>query len=96
MAPASRARSTSSRWENAVRITTGATRSPAIRSAAEIPSRTGIFTSRITRSGPCSVASETAVCPSPVSPTTAYPSSSSISFRSIRISASSSAITTRR
>ena len=47
MAPASRARSTSSRWENAVRITTGAICSAAIRSAAEMPSRTGILTSRI-------------------------------------------------
>ena len=51
MAPASRARSTSSRWENAVRITTGAIRCPAIGSAAAMPSSTGIFTSRITRSG---------------------------------------------
>ncbi|KQX28060.1 hypothetical protein ASD29_22935 [Streptomyces sp. Root1295] len=70
MAPASRARSTRSRCENAVSIRTGAMDSSAIFSAAEIPSRTGIFTSRMTRSGLCSRASSTACCPSPASPTT--------------------------
>lgn len=95
MAPASRARSTRSRWEKAVSISTGAMDSSAIFSAAEMPSRTGIFTSRMTRSGRCSRASSTALAPSPASPTTEYPSSSSISLRSSRISASSSAITTR-
>ena len=51
IAPASRARSTRSRWENAVRMTTGAMRAPAMCSAAAMPSRTGILTSVITRSG---------------------------------------------
>ena len=63
IAPASRARSTSSRCENAVSISTGAMLSSAIFSAAEIPSSTGIFTSRITRSGRCSRASSTARLP---------------------------------
>ncbi len=95
MAPASRARSTRSRCEKAVSISTGAMDSSAIFSAAEMPSSLGIFTSRITRSGRCSRASSTARSPSPASPTTVYPSSSSISLRSSRISASSSAMTTR-
>ncbi|CAM5260972.1 hypothetical protein SCALM49S_07233 [Streptomyces californicus] len=69
MAPASRARSTNSRCD-AVSMRTGAMDSPAIFSAAEMPSRTGIFTSRMTRSGRCSRASSTARCPSPASPTT--------------------------
>ena len=51
MAPASRARSTSSRWLNAVSTITGAMRAEAICSAADSPSRTGIWMSRITRSG---------------------------------------------
>lgn len=95
MAPASRARSTRSRCEKAVSINTGAMDSSAIFSAAEMPSILGIFTSRITRSGRCSRASSTASSPSPASPTTEYPSSSSISLRSSRMSASSSAMTTR-
>ena len=95
IAPASRARSTRSRCEKAVSISTGAMDSSAIFSAAEMPSSLGIFTSRITRSGRCSRASSTACSPSPASPTTVYPSSSSISLRSSRISASSSAMTTR-
>lgn len=93
IAPASRARSTSSRCENAVSISTGARCASWICSAADSPSSTGIFTSRIARSGFSSWTSRTAVAPSPASPTTVYPSSSSISFRSRRISASSSAIT---
>ena len=36
-------------------MTTGASRAAAIRSAAEMPSRRGIFTSRTTRSGRCSL-----------------------------------------
>ena len=60
IAPASRARATRSRWEKAVRITTGAIRSPAMVSAAAMPSSTGIFTSRITRSGRSSRASSIA------------------------------------
>src|SRR5215510_8473957 len=95
MAPASRARSTSSRCENAVRMTTGARCLAAICSAAEIPSSTGILTSRIIRSGRRLDASSTACSPSDAWPAISYPSSSSISFRSSRISASSSAITTR-
>ena len=51
MAPASRARSTRSRWLNAVKMTTGASRWQPMRWAAAIPSRRGIFTSRTTRSG---------------------------------------------
>src|SRR3954462_14152513 len=51
MAPASLALSTRSRWLKAVSITTGAIRADAIRWAAAMPSRRGIFTSRITRSG---------------------------------------------
>ena len=70
MAPASRARATRSRWENAVRITTGAIRSAAMASAAAMPSSTGIFTSRITRSGRSSRASSMARWPSPAWPTT--------------------------
>ena len=77
-------------------MTTGAIRPAAIRSAAAMPSSTGIFTSRITRSGRSSSASSIARAPSAACPTTSYPSSASISARSIRISASSSAITTRR
>jgi len=84
IAPASRARSTSSRWENAVRMTTGAIRAVAIFSAAEMPSNPGIFTSRMTRSGRCCSARSTAAFPSPASATTSKPSSSSISFRSSR------------
>ena len=61
-----------------------------------MPSSTGILTSRITRSGRSSRASSIARCPSPAWPTTSYPSSPSISARSMRMSASSSAITTRR
>src|SRR5215468_8373553 len=95
MAPASRARSTSSRCENAVRMTTGARCLAAICSAAEIPSSTGILTSRIIRSGCRLDVSSTACSPSDAWPAISYPSSSSISFRSSRISASSSAITTR-
>src|SRR5215510_8299961 len=95
MAPASRARSTSSRCENAVRMTTGARCLAAICSAAEIPSSTCILTSRIIRSGRRLDASSTACSPSDAWPAISYPSSSSISFRSSRISASSSAITTR-
>src|SRR5215470_11999037 len=95
MAPASLARSTSSRCENAVRMTTGARCLAAICSAAEIPSSTGILTSRIIRSGRRLDASSTACSPSDAWPAISYPSSSSISFRSSRISASSSAITTR-
>ena len=56
MAPASRARSTRSRWLKAVRMTTGAMRSPAISPAAVMPSILGILTSQMTRSGsqgPC-------------------------------------------
>ena len=64
-------------------MTTGAIRSRAIRSAAAMPSRTGIFTSRITRSGRCSSASSTARSPSAACPTTSYPSSASISARSM-------------
>src|SRR5664279_2151062 len=96
MAPASRARSTSSRCENAVRITTGATCSPTISAAASIPSFLGIFTSRITRSGRSSSARATACSPSAASPTTSKPSSASISARSSLINASSSAMRTRR
>src|SRR4051794_28608970 len=95
MAPASRARSTRSRWLKAVSTMTGAIRSPAIFSAALSPSRTGIWMSRMTRSGRSSAARSTACWPSPTSPTTSYPSSSSISLRSRRISASSSAMRTR-
>ena len=51
IAPASRARSTSSRWLNAVSTRTWAMRLPAISDAASIPSRRGILTSMITRSG---------------------------------------------
>ena len=51
MAPASRARSTSSRWLKAVSTMTGAMRAPAICSAADSPSSTGIWMSRMTRSG---------------------------------------------
>ena len=43
-----------------MRITTGAIRCAAIRSAAAIPSSTGILTSRMTRSGRSSSASATA------------------------------------
>ena len=95
MAPDSRARSTSSRWLNAVSITTGATRSRAIWAAAAMPSSRGILTSITTRSGRCSIVSATACSPSPASATTSYPASVSISARSSLISASSSAITTR-
>ena len=73
IAPASRARSTSSRWLNAVSRTTGAIRARTIRSAAEMPSRTGILTSITTRSGRSSSASRTACSPSPASPTTSKP-----------------------
>ena len=57
MAPASTARSGRSRWENAVSMTTGAMRLATICSAAEMPSRTGILTSRMTRSSLSSSAS---------------------------------------
>ena len=57
MTPASRARSTRSRWLKAVRMTTGAMRAATICSAAESPSSTGILTSSRTRSGRSSVAS---------------------------------------
>jgi hypothetical protein len=60
MAPASRARSTSSRWLKAVSTMTGAILWPAICSAADSPSRTGIWMSRITRSGRSSAAWSTA------------------------------------
>ena len=70
IAPAARARSTRSRWLNAVRITTGASRDPAIFSAAASPSMIGILMSMITRSGRSSSASRTAASPSPASPTT--------------------------
>ena len=53
-----------------MRITTGAIRSAAIRSAAEIPSSTGIFTSKIARSGLSEITRSTAVSPSPASATT--------------------------
>src|SRR5262249_36116014 len=76
-------------------MTTGARCLAAICSAAEIPSSTGILTSRIIRSGRRLDASSTACSPSDAWPAISYPSSSSISFRSSRISASSSAITTR-
>ena len=69
MAPASRARSTRSRWLNAVRMTIGAIRLPAISDAASMPSRRGILTSMITRSGLRLSARSTASCPSPASPT---------------------------
>src|SRR4051812_3281679 len=74
---------------------TGATRPAAICSAAASPSSTGICTSTITRSGRSACACSTAACPSPTSATTRYPSSSSISLRSRRMSASSSAMRTR-
>ena len=74
---------------------TGATRSPAMRSAAEMPSRIGIFTSRITRSGRSSVASLTAFSPSPASPTTQITVLFQHLLESSRIKASSSAMTTR-
>jgi hypothetical protein len=51
MTRAAAARSTRSCWLNAVTTRTGASRSSAMRSAAVSPSRPGIFTSRITRSG---------------------------------------------
>src|SRR6478735_1960175 len=95
MAPASRACSTRSRWLKAVRMTTGAIRRAATRWAAAIPSRRGILISRMTRSGRSSSARATAVSPSSAWPTTSYPSSASISARSRRISASSSAMRTR-
>src|SRR5829696_731526 len=66
------------------------------RSAAEMPSSWGIFTSMMTRSGRSSVASATAVSPSPASPTTSNPLSRRISTMSRRMSDSSSATTTRR
>ena len=56
----------------------------------------GILTSMITRSGRSSVASWTAVSPSPASPTTSKPLSRRISTMSRRMSDSSSATTTRR
>ena len=70
MAPAVRARSTSSRWLKAVSMTTGASRSPAISPAAAMPSITGIFTSITTMSGRCSRTASTAARPSPASATT--------------------------
>src|SRR6478736_7729829 len=95
-APASLARSTSSFWLNAVSSTTGAMWFLVRRSAAEMPSSWGILTSITTRSGRSSVASATAVSPSPASPTTSNPLSRRISTMSRRISDSSSATTTRR
>ena len=68
--PASRARSTSSFWLNAVSITTGARRSLPITSAALMPSSTGILTSMTTRSGRSSRASSMACSPLPAWPTT--------------------------
>ncbi len=59
MAPASRACSMSSRWLNAVSMTTGAIRSSTIVAAAVMPSTFGIFTSMITRSGRSARASST-------------------------------------
>ena len=52
-------------------MTTGAIRSAAIRSAAEIPSSTGILTSKMARSGRSEVTFSMAVSPSPASATTA-------------------------
>ena len=69
IAPASRAFSTRSRWLNAVSTTIGAMRLLAISDAASMPSRRGIFTSMITRSGLSFSASSTASWPSPASPT---------------------------
>src|SRR6218665_3163318 len=66
------------------------------RSAADIPSSSGIFTSMMTRSGRSSVASATAASPSLASPTTSKPLSRSVSTMSKRMSDSSSATTTRR
>ena len=53
-----------------MRITTGAIRSAAIRSAAEIPSSIGIFTSKMARSGLSAVTFSTAASPSAASATT--------------------------
>ena len=62
-----------------------------------MPSRTGILTSRIDQVGPAAPRrARRPRSPSPAWPTTSYPSSPSISARSSRISASSSAMTTRR
>jgi len=79
-----------------VRSTTGAMRALPIRSAAVMPSITGILMSMTTTSGLSSVASATARSPSPASPTTLKPASVRVSTTSRRISASSSATTTRR
>ena len=95
MAPASRARSIRSRWLKAVSMTTGAMRAEVIWAAAAMPSIFGILTSQMTRSGRRSVARATVWTPSAASPTTSKPSSSSISRRSRRMSASSSAMSTR-
>ena len=95
MAPASRARSTSSRWLNAVSTITGAIRAAAICSAADSPSSSGIWMSRMTRSGRWPRPAPPPDRPSPTSATTVYPSSSSISLRSRRMRASSSAMRTR-
>ena len=70
IAPASRARSTRSRCENAVSISTGAMRSSAIFSAAEIPSSSGIFTSRMHQVRPVLPGQLHGLLPSPASPTT--------------------------
>src|SRR4051794_14030982 len=59
------------------------------------PSIPGILMSRMARSGRISVTSFTASSPRAVSPTTSYPCSCRVSFRSRRMMASSSAITTR-
>ena len=77
-------------------MTTGAIRWPAIRSAAAIPSSIGILTSRIDQVGPELLGQLDAPARRrrPGRPPS-YPSSASISARSIRISASSSAMTTR-
>jgi hypothetical protein len=60
----------SSRWLNAVSMTTGATRSSTMVAAASIPSIFGIFTSMMTRSGRSSRACATACSPSAASPAT--------------------------
>ncbi len=92
--PASAARSTSASSVYALTITIGSGRSPRMRRAASIPSRPGIFTSRIATSGCSERASSTASAPLRASAHTTRPTRSSIVRRSRRINVSSSPTST--
>ena len=93
---ASRARSTRSRWLNAVRMTTGAIRCGGDPLRGGDAVELGHLDVEHDQVGTELLGELDGRSPSPACPTTSYPSSASISARSRRIRASSSAMTTRR